>query len=116
MYNITHKNGEDPMNGTNVMMVLECIPELHHQINSTPSRKPTVVLKTYRGEKVDILGTAQVVADYQGREAVLPVQVVKGEGPNLLGRDWLYQLKVSVGSRCNLVNSETNLEDLLGRH
>ncbi len=144
MYNITHKNGEDPicidlsMNGTNVMMELDTgsgLTIINEQVHSTiappnqlnPLQKSNVVLKTYTGEKIlktytgekilktytgekiDILGTAQVVARYQGREAVLPVQVVKGEGgPNLLGRDWIYQLKVSVGSRYNLVNSETN--------
>ena len=53
-----------------------------NQLN--PLQKTDIILKTYTGEKIDILGLAQVVACYQGKEVVLPVQVVKGAGPNLL--------------------------------
>ena len=38
-------------------------------------------------------------------------------GPNLLGRDWIHQLKVSVEMGCNLVGSvNSNLGDLLCKH
>ena len=133
MYNITHKKGDDPiyldvtMNGIHVKMELDTgsgLTIINEQMYSkiakpnqlNPLQKTDIILKTYTGEKIDILGSAQVVACYQGKEVVLPVQVVKGVGPNLLGRDWINQLKVSVGSRCNLLNSESNLDHLLGKH
>uniref|UniRef100_H3ARH3 Gypsy retrotransposon integrase-like protein 1 n=1 Tax=Latimeria chalumnae TaxID=7897 RepID=H3ARH3_LATCH len=46
-----------------------------------------ISLKTYTGEKVNILGATRVTVMYQGKE--LPLVVVIGSGPNLLGRGWI---------------------------
>ena len=46
-------------------------------------------LQTYTGQLVEILGTTTVQAKYGEQLLQLPVHVVNGEGPNLLGRDWL---------------------------
>ena len=88
------------MNGIHVKMELDTgsgLTIINEQMYSeiakpnqlNPLQKTDIILKTYTGEKIDILGSAQVVACNQGKEVVLPVQVVKGVGPNLLGRDWI---------------------------
>ena len=57
---------------------------------------PTLV-RTYTGEQVDVVGTATVLVKHMQQEVFLPLQIVKGNGPTLLDRDWFKQLKVNWG-------------------
>ena len=134
LYNISNSKAEDPIyvgltvNGFHVTMELdtgsgltlineETYSKIGQPNQLNPLEKASVILKTYTGQQINVLGTAQVVICYHGREEVLPVQVVEGVGPNLLGRDWIQQLKVSVDIGCNLVSSvNSNLGDLLCKH
>ena len=54
---------------------------------------PEVKLKTYTGESIPVIGTIKV---HTKQEEVLPVLVVEGTGPNLMGRDWLCKIKVDL--------------------
>lgn len=56
-----------------------------------------VQLKTYTGEVVQVLGEAKATVMYGKQTQQLVVYVVNGNGPNLMGRDWLSSLKVSIG-------------------
>ncbi|XP_062400896.1 uncharacterized protein K02A2.6-like [Sardina pilchardus] len=60
----------------------------------------SMTLKTYTGEKVPTLGAADVTVRYKGQVKQLPVVVVAGPGPNLLGRAWIKAL----GMNCVLIN------------
>lgn len=60
-------------------------------------RTTAVHLKTYTGEALEILGEAEVTVNYGEEKQQLVVYVVAGNGPNLIGRDWLGSLKVSIG-------------------
>ncbi|KAK0146771.1 hypothetical protein N1851_013888 [Merluccius polli] len=60
----------------------------------------SVTLKTYTGEKVPTLGAADVTVRYKGQVKQLPVVVVAGPGPNLLGRAWIKAL----GMNCVLIH------------
>ena len=51
-----------------------------------------ITLHSYSGESIPVLGCVDVNVKYGGQEANLPLVVVKGEGPSLLGRNWLSQL------------------------
>ena len=51
-------------------------------------------LRTYTGEMVKPLGTANVEVRYQEQKCMLPVTVVESNAPTLLGRDWLSALKL----------------------
>jgi hypothetical protein len=51
-------------------------------------------LRTYTGEPVPVLGSLTVKVQYHDQSACLPLFVVDGVGPNLLGRSWLKQLKL----------------------
>ena len=53
----------------------------------------TVQLRTYTGESLPVLGSVKVQAKHGSKEAgELPLLIVSGEGPSLLGRNWLQNL------------------------
>lgn len=54
-----------------------------------------VKLHSYSGEPVSVVGTANVTVKYGNQVATLPLIVVKGEGPSLLGRNWLCELRLN---------------------
>ena len=54
--------------------------------------KEGVVLHTYTGEEVKPKGSAKVMVSYEGRDYQLSLLVVRGDGPALLGRNWLEQI------------------------
>ena len=48
---------------------------------------------------------------------MLRIQVVEGEGPNLLGRDWLETLQVRLNGVCNLVGTiNKGVDEVLTEH
>ena len=53
-----------------------------------------MVLRTYTGEEVKPKGSCTVDACYEGGKYSLPLLVVKEEGPALLGRNWLEEIKI----------------------
>ena len=53
-----------------------------------------VILKTYSGEQLTVLGQAQVKVAYKNQEIEAPLIVVAGDGPTLFGRNWLQLLQL----------------------
>ena len=56
---------------------------------TVPLASPSVVLRTYTGEAMSVLGEMKVKVEYKDQSYNLTLMVVKGDGPNLFGRDWL---------------------------
>lgn len=54
-----------------------------------------VKLKTYTGEIMPVLGQFKAKVSYEGQSVLLPLIVVKGEGPALCGRNWLQKLTLN---------------------
>ena len=54
-----------------------------------PLRKTEAVLSTYTGQAIPVAGEITVPVTYGSQQENLKALVVKGKGPNLLGRDWL---------------------------
>ena len=52
-------------------------------------------LLTYTGEPIPVVGTTNMTVQYGEIVATLSAQVVVGEGPDLMGRDWLGRLNVN---------------------
>ena len=52
-------------------------------------------LRTYTGENVIPLGIGSVDVAYGNQELKLPITVVDGKVPTLMGRDWLQKLKLN---------------------
>ncbi|XP_014675604.1 PREDICTED: uncharacterized protein LOC106815629 [Priapulus caudatus] len=57
-------------------------------------------LRTYTGEPLAIAGTCVVQVEYNGQRHELPLLVVQGNGPSLLGRDWLCEIKLDWKKVC----------------
>ena len=71
-------------------------------------QKTDVYLKTYTGEVLCILGTAKMLVTYGEC-------VVDGRGPNLMGRDWLGGLNLTVGV-INSLLTPAGLQEILDKH
>ena len=74
-------------------------------------------LKTYTGGRLGVLGRVQVQVQGAHTERTLPVVVVEGDGPNLLGRSWLRELSLA-DQLVNKVVSAPPLQlvEILKRH
>ncbi len=59
-----------------------------------PLLQSQVLLQTYTGERMQVLGEIRVQAKYGKQEKPLMLVVVKGSGPTLFGRNWLEQYYV----------------------
>ena len=51
-------------------------------------------LRTYTGEQINVLGTISANVQFKTQQETLPLLVVDGDGPSLLGRDWLHKIKL----------------------
>ena len=91
--------------GAAVTLVSEGIWE--DKLGKIPLEDTDVVLRTYTGERLKVLGQAMVAVQHQQNPAVtLPLIVVAGNGPALLGRlDWGEVKKI-----------KTELDQLLEKH
>ena len=72
-----------------------------------PLQTTMAVLTTYTGEKIPVLGAVMVPVKYEGQHKNLNALIVKGDGPNLLGRDWLEKIRLDWNTIFH-VASETN--------
>ena len=69
-------------------MIIESAPQLTLDTNNVPC------LRTYAGNPIKPLGKIRLNVYHNNQQHKLPVLVVPGVGPNLLGRDWLSVLKL----------------------
>ena len=56
--------------------------------------EPTLKLRTYTAQPIEVLGQARVKVSYNKYSGTHVLTVVKGTGPSLLGRDWLSCIKL----------------------
>ncbi|KAL5477033.1 hypothetical protein EMCRGX_G023772 [Ephydatia muelleri] len=56
-------------------------------------QRTDVHLRTYTGEKINIKGKISLSVQYDNETLSLDLLVVEGDGPSLMGRDWLSKLK-----------------------
>ena len=59
-----------------------------------PLRKTNTKLKSYTGTDICVKGTIDVDVTYKEQNANLPLVNIAGSGPSLLGRNWLYRLRL----------------------
>ena len=60
----------------------------------TALKPTTVLLRTYTGEPMAVAGEMTAMVQYNAQSCTLPLIVVAGKGPTLLGRDWLRHLQL----------------------
>ncbi|XP_045109704.1 uncharacterized protein K02A2.6-like [Portunus trituberculatus] len=69
-----------------------------------------VVLRTYSGSMLKVLGEVEVEVEYGNQLETLPLVVVDGDGPNLLGRNWLRKIKLDWGA---VYNCSTDCDNVI---
>ena len=60
-----------------------------------PLCKPDVTLKTYTNEVMRVIGEAKLNVTYGHEKHLLRLYVVEGNGPSLVGRDWLGKFRLN---------------------
>ncbi|XP_062401725.1 LOW QUALITY PROTEIN: uncharacterized protein K02A2.6-like [Sardina pilchardus] len=89
----------------------------YRQIGCGRLHPAKIKLYTYTKEKVDVLGKMHANVIYKGQTKQLPLLVVRGEGPNLLGRDWLKVVRLDWTAIFKLQEGQQQeLETLLSQH
>ena len=83
------------------------------QLPKVPLEESKIKLKTYTGEALEIIGQAQVEVTYQDQTTKLPLQILKENGPSLIGRNWLKNMKLNRGS---IKKISCDLDSMLSRH
>ncbi|XP_062501692.1 uncharacterized protein K02A2.6-like [Corticium candelabrum] len=83
-------------------------------------RRPQVRLHTYSGEPLTVLGELDVRVRTQNQIATLPLIVVRNDGPNLLGRNWMKSLvlpwhEMLQKGHIKSIGTETSCTELLKR-
>jgi len=70
-----------------------------------------VILQTYTGETLSIFRSIEVTAMCNNQTNRVPLLVIKVNGPNLMGRDWLAKFKLDQQNiyRLNLANKINKL-------
>ena len=67
-------------------------------------QQSAITLRTYSGEQLTIKGTIEVDVQYKDQEAHLQLVVATGQGPSLLGKDWLLKIRLGwTGLNCVLI-------------
>ena len=75
----------------------------------------SVKLHTYTKEAIKVLGSITVKVAYKTQIKDLPLLVVAGEGPSLLGRNWLAVLKLD-WHELHLITRDNELQIILNSH
>ncbi|XP_037518126.1 uncharacterized protein K02A2.6-like [Rhipicephalus sanguineus] len=79
------------------------------------SREP-LDLRTWSGEELSTLGSAQVRVRFKSKDYVLPLLIMKGTGCNLLGRDWFSALNIRVHGINQVAEPGQEIQEVLARH
>ena len=81
-----------------------------------PLQETTLKLHAYTGETLQIHGAITVDVTYNDQTDTLPLLVVEGTGPSLMGRDWLTKIRLDWGNICNIQANSTWLQKVLDKH
>ena len=84
--------------------------------NGAPSLESYVIkLRTYTGEQLSVLGTLSVPVTYQDQHIKdLDLLVVKGDGPNLFGQNWLDRVRLDWSNIYKIQSeSQSRLQSIL---
>jgi len=78
------------------------------KFNDKPLHKTELMLKTYTEESIVPLGVLKANVEYKGEQPLLlDLYVVKNKGPVLMGRDWLYKIRLDWYAIKSLKASQT---------
>ncbi|KAI2647716.1 hypothetical protein H4Q32_024734 [Labeo rohita] len=75
-------------------------------LSHLPLSKTSMQLITYSGERIPLLGSIDVPVQYERQNVTLPLVIVKGERPALLGRNWLEKIHLDWPNIFNVEKAE----------
>ena len=104
--------------GASLSLISEDTYSSHWSAGAAPVLTPSSIsVRTYSGEELKVLGSLMVDVRYKEQKCHLPLVVIQGHGPNLLGRDWLNKLRLD-WRELHLLRSTptTSLDQVLKRH
>ena len=78
-------------------------------------KPPTITLKSYCGQTLDLLGEISVPVKYHDQKKTIPLIVAKGEKPALLGRNWLKEIQLDWG-KIFAIRDDSKLDNLLSKY
>ena len=99
--------------GATVSILPKALYDQH--FNQWPLCSTKIKLQAYNGVRIPVHGEVHLPVVYEQQELVLPLIVVDGNGPPLLGRNWLENLKLNWRSIFHVSKADT-LSDVLNRH
>ena len=83
--------------------------------NAPPLKTTATRLRTYTGETIKVIGEVNVEVTLDGQQEKLSLLIVDGDGPSLLGRDWLRKLRVN-WCQLNQIRHTEELQRILDNH
>ena len=84
--------------------------------SNLPLTPTDIKLRTYTNEAMDVLGELHVHVQYQGQTYQLSLLVVAGDGPSLLGRNWLKFIRLNWHEIHSIQSADPQLNVLLSQH
>ena len=79
--------------------------------------KSNIRLRTYSGEFLKVLGSITVDVAYENQNEQLPIIVIEGEGPTLLGKNWLTKIRLNWNKLVHKVEAGNQaLDSILQKH
>ena len=79
-------------------------------------QEASIKIRTYTGELLKVKGCVDVDISYGDQKACVQLFVVAGDGSNLLGRDWLRQIRLNWQEIFHLYKKTTSLQSVLQQH
>ncbi len=76
----------------------------------------TYQLHTFSGHDLPVLGKVHVTVNFRRKSHCLPLYIVSGSGPNLLGRCWMKILRISIPCINAINEAPLSLQYVLDRH
>ena len=102
--------------GAAVSLISETVYKRLLQTGGTIAMEPSnTKLRTYTGEHIVVLGKATVTVKYKEQTKQLPLHIVGGNGPSLMGRDWLAELTLNWKDIFSLGEQQT-IQSVLDQH
>ena len=101
--------------GATLSVISEATYQKVWQDKAVPPKSSKIKLRTYTGQEIPVGGWLEVTVEHNGNRKQLPLIITKGDGPSLLGRNWLAELRINWGSVYTIQEMDT-LSSVLDRH
>ena len=80
----------------------------HKLETNTKLEKTNIIISTYTGEQAKVYGEVVLQVTYNNETHSLPLVIIGGEGPPLLGRNWLANMKLDWHALFSITRGYTN--------